>query len=130
MDIPTNRTAIGRGIWLSSADEIEYDGPELGSVVREDFIRVGVRNNANIALQFVIRRIKPLRKLEHRPVFIRKNCIGCGKCIAICPVKAIRFHPLKKNHVVLTDSKCIRCFCCSEVCPENAVEIRRKLFGQ
>jgi uncharacterized protein (DUF362 family)/Pyruvate/2-oxoacid:ferredoxin oxidoreductase delta subunit len=130
IDIPTSRTALERGKWLSSADEIEYYGPELQSLIMQDFIRVGVRSNGNIALQFVIRRIKPLRKLEHRPVFIRNKCIGCGKCIAICPVKAIKFHPVKKNHVVLTDSKCIRCFCCSEVCPENAVEIRRKLFGQ
>ena len=130
MDIPTTNDALSRGLWLQSLEEIVYDGPELNTLIKPDFIRVGVRKNGNIALQFVIRRIKPLRKLEHRPVFIRKNCIGCGKCIDICPVKAIEFHPVKKNKVVLTDSKCIRCFCCSEVCPSNAVEIRRKFFGQ
>lgn len=129
-DIPTTQVALNKGLWLSSADEIDYQGPELSSIIKEGFIRVGVRNNGNIAVQFVVRRIKPLRKLEHRPVFIRENCIGCGKCIAICPVKAIHLHPEKKNRVILTDSKCIRCFCCSEVCPENAVEVRRKLFGQ
>lgn len=130
LDIPTTKTALDRGLWLSSEEEIEYDGPELSSVIKENFIKVGIKKNGNVAIQFIIRRIKPLRKLEHRPVFIRKNCIGCGKCIAICPVKAIVFHPEKSNHVVLTDSKCIRCYCCSEVCPSNAVEIRRKLFGQ
>jgi uncharacterized protein (DUF362 family)/Pyruvate/2-oxoacid:ferredoxin oxidoreductase delta subunit len=129
-DIPTTKTALERGIWLSSDNEIDYDGPELKTLILEKFIKVGIRKNSNIAIGFVIRRIKMLRKLEHRPVFIRKNCIGCGKCIAICPVKAIKFHPEKKNRVMLTDLKCIRCFCCSEVCPANAVVIRRKLFGQ
>ncbi|MFO7575954.1 MAG: DUF362 domain-containing protein [Bacteroidales bacterium] len=130
LEISTNMIAITRGIWLSAENEIEYDGPELSSVVREDFLKVGIRKNGNIALQFLIHRIKPLRKLEHRPVFISKNCIGCGKCIEICPMKALEFHPKKKNKVLLTDDKCIRCFCCSEVCPSNAVEIRRKLFGR
>lgn len=129
-EISTSRIAMERGIWLSSEEEIDYEGPELSSVVKQDFLKVGIRKNGNIALQFVIRQIKPLRKLEHRPVFISKNCIGCGKCIAICPMKALEFHPTRKNRVLLTDSKCIRCFCCSEVCPSNAIEIRRKLFGQ
>lgn len=130
LEIPTNMVAITRGKWLSAENEIEYDGPELSTIIRENFLRVGIRKNGNIAVQFVLRRIKFLRKLEHRPVFISKNCIGCGKCIAICPVKALEFHPEKKNRVLLTDIKCIRCFCCSEVCPSNAVEIRRKLFGR
>ena len=130
MDITTNLIATTRGEWLSSADEIDYEGPDLNTVVKQDFLKVGIKKNGNIALQFVVRRIKPLRKLEHRPVFIHKKCIGCGKCIAICPVKAIEFHPTEKNRVLLTDNKCIRCFCCSEVCPASAVDIRRKLFGR
>lgn len=130
-DIPTTASALERGLWtISSPADVEYDGPPLKEITRSDFIRVGIRKNTNVALQFVVRRIKPLRKLEHRPVFIQKKCIGCGKCINICPVKAIEFDPVRKNTVLLTDSKCIRCFCCSEVCPSEAVEIRRKLFGR
>ncbi|MDX9930431.1 MAG: DUF362 domain-containing protein [Bacteroidales bacterium] len=130
MEIPTSRIALTRGRWLSSIEEIEYDGPDLRSVIKPDFLRVGIRKNGNVAVQFVVRRIRPLRKLEHRPVFIRKNCTGCGRCMAICPMKALRFHPSARNRVLLTDIKCIRCFCCSEVCPSAAIEIRRKLFGQ
>jgi ferredoxin len=129
MVIPTTRTAFFRKQWLSSEEDINYDGPELDTIIRHDFKRIPVTSNSNIALQFVMKRIKPLRKLERRPVFIHENCTGCLKCVKICPVEAIKPHPSKKNYIVLTDSICIRCFCCSEVCTDNAVEIRRKVFG-
>ena len=73
-----------------------------------------------------MKRIKFLKKLERRPVFIHENCTGCQKCVNICPVQAIEPLPSNKNLYCSYDSKCIRCFCCSEVCTDNAVEIRRK----
>jgi uncharacterized protein (DUF362 family)/Pyruvate/2-oxoacid:ferredoxin oxidoreductase delta subunit len=129
MIVPTSRAALFRKVWLKSEDEIIYDGPDLETIIKRDFKKVPVTRSNNIALQFLMRRIKILRKLERRPVFIHENCTGCLRCIRICPVNAIEMHPRKKNFVVLTDSKCIRCFCCSEVCQDKAVEIRRKAFG-
>ncbi len=129
MVIPTNRSAFFRKRWLQSEEEIEYDGPKAGEIVVKDFTKIPVSGSNNIALQFVMKRIKVLRKFERRPVFIHENCTGCQKCVNICPVEAIKPLPSDKLHIVLTDSKCIRCFCCSEVCNDNAVEIRRKVFG-
>jgi uncharacterized protein (DUF362 family)/NAD-dependent dihydropyrimidine dehydrogenase PreA subunit len=130
MIVPTTRTAYFRKLWLDSEDDIIYDGPELDSIIRKDFNKIPVSGSSNISLQFVMKRIKSLRKLERRPVFIHENCTGCLKCVKICPVNAIESHPVKENYIVLTDSKCIRCFCCSEVCMDSAVEIRRKVFGE
>lgn len=127
--VPTSKCAFFRKKWLQSEQDIIYDGPDLSTLIKKDFRRVPVTENRNIAMQFVLKRIKPLRKLERRPVFIHESCTGCLKCVKICPVNAIAMHPVKENYVVLTDSKCIRCFCCSEVCMDNAIEIRRKLFG-
>jgi uncharacterized protein (DUF362 family)/Pyruvate/2-oxoacid:ferredoxin oxidoreductase delta subunit len=129
MIIPTTKTAFFRKKWLQSEEDIIYDSPEIGTLIIKDFKRIPVSANRNIAMQFVIKRIKPLRKIERRPVFIHKSCTGCLNCVKICPVNAIELHPTKEKHIVLTDSKCIRCFCCSEVCTDNAVEIRRKVFG-
>lgn len=129
MMIPTSRTALFRKNWLHSENDIVYDGPELGSIIKEGFTKIPVSHSNNIAIQFVMKRIKILRKLERRPVFIHENCTACQKCVRICPVHAIKPLPSDKSHIVLTDSKCIRCYCCSEVCMDNAVEIRRKLFG-
>jgi uncharacterized protein (DUF362 family)/Pyruvate/2-oxoacid:ferredoxin oxidoreductase delta subunit len=127
--VPTIKTAYFRKNWLRSEEEIEYDGPALESLIVKDFIKIPVTENRNIALQFIMKRIKPLRKLERRPVFIHDNCTGCNKCVKICPVNAIEAHSSKSNYIVLTDKKCIRCFCCSEVCQDNAIEVRRKVFG-
>jgi uncharacterized protein (DUF362 family)/NAD-dependent dihydropyrimidine dehydrogenase PreA subunit len=129
MLVPTSRTALFRKVWLQSEEEIDYDGPDISTIIKEGFKKIPVSYNNNIAFQFVIKRITILRKLERRPVFIHENCTGCQKCVSICPVKAIKPLPSKKTHIVLTDSKCIRCFCCSEVCSDNAVVIRRKVFG-
>jgi uncharacterized protein (DUF362 family)/Pyruvate/2-oxoacid:ferredoxin oxidoreductase delta subunit len=127
--IPTSKTAFFRKKWLQSEEEIKYNGPEISSIIIRDFKKIPVSDNNNIALQFLMRRIKFLKKLERRPVFIHENCTGCQKCVNICPVQAIRPLPVKKTHIVLTDNKCIRCFCCAEVCTDDAVEIRVKVFG-
>ncbi len=127
--IPTSRAAFFRKKWLQSEDEIIYDGPELKSIIKKGFTKVPISTTNNIALKFVLTRIKFLKKLERRPVFIHESCTGCQKCVNICPVNAISPLPSKKTHIVLTDSKCIRCFCCSEVCTDNAVVIKRKVFG-
>jgi len=127
--IPTSRVAFFRKIWLSSEDEIIYDGPEISSIKKAGFTKIPISVTNNISLKFIMKRIKFLKNLERRPVFIHENCTGCQKCVNICPVQAILPLSSKKTHIVLTDNKCIRCFCCSEVCNDNAVEIRRKVFG-
>jgi ferredoxin len=129
MVIPTSRAAFFRKKWLQSEDEIKYDGPEMSSIIKTGFTRIPISTTNNIALKFVMGRIKFLKKLERRPVFMHEKCTGCQKCVNICPVQAILPLPSDKTHILLTDSKCIRCFCCSEVCTENAVVIRRKVFG-
>jgi uncharacterized protein (DUF362 family)/Pyruvate/2-oxoacid:ferredoxin oxidoreductase delta subunit len=127
--IPTSKTALFRKKWLQSVEDIEYDGPKISTIIVRSFKKIPITGNNNIALQFVMRRIKFLKKLERRPVFIHENCTACQKCVNICPVQAIQPLHTKKTHIVLTDSKCIRCFCCAEVCTDDAVQIRVKVFG-
>jgi len=59
--------------------------------------------------------------LAPRPV-LRGSCIGCGKCAAVCPAKAIA---MKRKRPVIDRSRCIRCFCCQEFCPAGALQAVR-----
>jgi len=129
-DISTNKVALERGTWLKSPAEIKYDGPEKETIVHKNFRRVPVFPDGNMAVKFLIRRIRPLRRLEKRPIFISKNCIGCKACVNICPVQVLSVHPKSKTRIIIRDNKCIRCFCCHEVCPANAIEAKKKVFGK
>lgn len=129
IDIPTNRTALSRKKWLHSEADIEYDGPEITTIIKKGFVRIPVSVNRSSALRFVVGRIKFMRKFERRPVFIREICTGCHKCVKICPVQAICPSSSDNKHIVLTDRKCIRCFCCAEACQDNAIDVRVKVFG-
>ena len=49
----------------------------------------------------------------------QKKCIGCGTCVAICPVGAISFDANGK--AVIDRNKCIRCGACQASCPVDAI---------
>lgn len=127
-DITTNRVGLERGIWLSSPDEIIYDGPDRESIKCKSFRKVPVIADGNIAVKFIIRRVRPLRRLEKRPIFNSSKCTGCHACIKICPVQVLSVDPKQKTRILILDNKCIRCFCCSEVCPASAIDIVKKIF--
>lgn len=65
------------------------------------------------------------QKKEPKPLFIDQKCIGCGKCVQICPAHALHLNEAKK--VVADYNLCIRCYCCHEVCPADAIEIERRV---
>lgn len=55
-------------------------------------------------------------------VYQRKDCVGCGKCVAACPQNAISV----QDGITVTDhSKCVHCGRCAEACLLNA----RRMIG-
>jgi len=61
------------------------------------------------------------------PSVKKKECIGCKKCMNICPAKAIE---MKRKKPVINRKKCIRCFCCQEFCPVGAMKVKRPLIAR
>lgn len=53
-------------------------------------------------------------------LYTRKKCIGCGHCVEVCPVQAVRLTP---RGVEADRKACRACGRCAEVCPTLATEL-------
>lgn len=51
----------------------------------------------------------------------QEKCIGCGTCVAICPVGAISFN--ENGKATINKSKCIHCGACQASCPVEAIKL-------
>jgi len=55
---------------------------------------------------------------EHRVWIDDQRCLGCGKCVEVCPVGAIA---ITDNSAQLDDAICTGCGTCVAACPEGAI---------
>ncbi|MCX5878675.1 MAG: 4Fe-4S binding protein, partial [Deltaproteobacteria bacterium] len=71
-----------------------------------------------------IRRRKIPRDALMATYFMRDTdkdaCTGCGQCVEICPVQALR---LEGDLPVVDEAWCMGCGVCATVCPADAVRI-------
>jgi electron transfer flavoprotein alpha subunit len=54
---------------------------------------------------------------------VLSNCIGCGKCVSVCPFEAIS---MVNKKAVIDLTKCTLCGSCVVVCPVKAIVIKRE----
>ncbi|RLI46083.1 4Fe-4S ferredoxin [Candidatus Bathyarchaeota archaeon] len=52
----------------------------------------------------------------------REKCDGCGVCVEICPLDALRLDEDGKAYVKYDE--CWYCGCCELECPRKAVKLR------
>lgn len=53
--------------------------------------------------------------------YITNKCIGCGKCVGVCPLNNIHM----KNDNPVWDHKCTHCMACVHQCPRSAIEFKK-----
>lgn len=75
-------------------------------------------------LSYGLHKLAVLEKTE-KFVF-GKECIGCGKCVDICPMQAITMEQKKPSR---NEKKCAFCLGCVNVCPTHALQIGNKTQG-
>ncbi|MDQ7772175.1 MAG: electron transfer flavoprotein subunit alpha [Elusimicrobiales bacterium] len=53
---------------------------------------------------------------------VSKKCIGCGKCVPVCPFAAIQM----VDRLAVMNEACTLCGACVQVCPVKAITINRE----
>ena len=61
-----------------------------------------------------------------KPFYAKDTCIGCGKCVQVCPRNNVR---LEAGRPVWS-AECIHCMACISHCPTQAIEYGRKSVGK
>ena len=54
------------------------------------------------------------------------NCIGCSRCMKICPTEAIR---IRNGKAFIMEDRCIDCGKCHAACPVSAIYIKQDDFN-
>jgi len=104
--------------------DIEYPILDPKDIPDKNFEKIEIREKtkffSSLIIPFLSKGIEAKKqKQEKTPVF-NDNCIKCGRCVKICPAKALT---MTDHGVKIDTNKCIRCYCCHEVCPANAIDI-------
>jgi coenzyme F420-reducing hydrogenase delta subunit/ferredoxin len=61
-------------------------------------------------------------KFSRKAVYDVQACVGCDKCIFICPYKALEFESFATPKVI--EEKCVGCGACQLVCPHEAIQVK------
>jgi len=61
-----------------------------------------------------------------RPRVLPSACIGCGRCVEVCPAQIIS----RGNPPTFDLRGCIGCMCCAEICPKGAILVDRNLVAR
>jgi len=61
-------------------------------------------------------------KHSRKAVYDTAKCVGCDKCVFICPYKAIEAEPFATPRIL--EQYCTGCGACALVCPHEAIEIK------
>jgi iron only hydrogenase large subunit-like protein len=65
-------------------------------------------------------------KPYHAIHITKDKCIGCVRCMAVCPAKAIR---VKDGKARIIDDRCVDCGECLRICPYDAVHSHTTSFA-
>lgn len=61
-------------------------------------------------------------KFSRKAVYDVQECVGCDKCIFICPYDALEFESFATPKVI--EEKCVGCGACQLVCPQHAIQVK------
>lgn len=66
------------------------------------------------------RKIVNICRIKNYDAYIEDSCIGCGLCVNVCKMKAIKLESL---HAHADSIQCCGCQLCTDECPTNSIKI-------
>lgn len=118
--VPTVRIARERGLIQTGDSSIGIVGGTLSELQVRNFRMPGETTLRGRLLSGLSKTYGTVG--SRKPVFSRSKCTMCGKCIEVCPGRALR---KGKEKPLIDRDLCIRCYCCQEMCPDNAIALKR-----
>jgi len=61
-------------------------------------------------------------KYSRKAFWDNLKCVGCDKCVFICPYDAIKAEPFATPKII--QEECVGCGACALVCPQQAIEVK------
>ena len=61
-------------------------------------------------------------KYSRKAVYYTEKCVGCDKCVFICPYSAIEAEPFATPKILY--EYCMGCGACAVVCPHHAIQVK------
>jgi coenzyme F420-reducing hydrogenase delta subunit len=61
-------------------------------------------------------------KYSRKAIWDNTKCVGCDKCVFICPYDAIKAEPFASPKII--QEECVGCGACALVCPHQAIEVK------
>ena len=121
--VPTLKEAYQRGLIPEEPMSLELFGEPLVDLAVNDFELPKHRQGKTLKDEDAkgLKRVF-LNSLRPRPVFLRRKCRFCRRCVESCPVKCLK---MTDKGPKANLGKCIRCFCCEELCPYQAVSVSK-----
>ncbi|MEN6328568.1 MAG: DUF362 domain-containing protein [Syntrophomonas sp.] len=126
-EVPTLKYGQESGLGVWKSEDIEIVGDSLAELRVEGFVRGKKAPDFEGGSQRLRNFLVP------RPRIKAEECVQCGICREMCPLKPSAVDWIKDGKSLppaYNYDRCIRCYCCQELCPEGAIEIYTPWAGR